>query len=1098
MAKGPPRRLFEEPAPQEEQETTFLGKILGQANPTQNEPAIPSSLHRPPAISQLEEQAKSVADYYQAVQAQHIEREDILAPVEEEKNPVVDIGNILLHDEMAAAGVSLDTEGLHWSLDRAKAFWSEHPIRAGVATALTFAPILGGIAKARRASKLAGITDADLLTLGLVDNVDDAVRMSKADRDMLRMQAYDIDRHTTLRQKVFNEEASQVDKAIYRFQENFGNSYLERVISAADNPWQVSKEYAERMQGVVTGGKVSKLFDDMPEEALGLKIRQVLLDPSQISSIPEKHRPWVKNLMEWEGNIQRQAVEEGFISEAAAKRVGDFWFPTIRKGTPLHHEGPTTTVLLPSGRKGAKAVNVPRTSSPFLRPRTTSKEGIQSILNKEEAARLLRDGKRDEAISILKKEKADDLVELLNKGEDTKVKGIIGQEALADTTTSGLVVKGMLQQSLLFENFRYLRDIALNPLLHKTAADIAPLSAGAKKKWHKLADLPRADIIQRMAAKKAGDVDLSDIFIHENLWSELADATTGQPVIIKGLADFVETMTAIHKVNKVAFNPFTQMQNITGNYLFALMRGFNLFDSNGHELLWKKAAPAIWKLQRAARKGKPVEEIGNLGVVKSKIGGRDLDIAEELNRAEVGEIIERSSLVSAEGIETLTNLSKRTKDTQSVVRNIIRATQGAVEKTPILNKAVDSYMAGDGMFKLAYFLDLRSRGFNPTSAAVEVAKTFPIYHTVGSTFKQFRTALFPWISFPAEASRVVKNNLIDFPLRTAMLMHSVDFMQALLYPALDMGHEGIQDVKAQTPVFAQRPRASIVTPFKDSNNDIRTAVLDFLPWSSMLPPTDSPHASAIEKLPLGMNRFMPILNGLTQAVTGRGPYGQDIPTEPNSIADKLRITTLGTLGFVAPPLLEKYLLSTTAPTPTYRIAQDLGQAANPYTTKPGDAFFDFFVNNFGGAGITKMYSASPEQELASKASSLRKLQQYRSKLTRNWNAFIRSGDWESASRVMADIHRTFSLEWSEPGMVQSKFNDWVINHRQGILKHPQLRGFSEERFIDEIRRAQGPLGTARTNARQALIDSMRREIGIRKGASKGNPTSGGGSVNPVR
>jgi len=68
--------------------------------------------------------SRQVAEYYESLAAKDTDRSDLLPPVRDDRNPFVDVANIVLHDEMAAVGMALDQNNFDWNLQSAKEGWT--------------------------------------------------------------------------------------------------------------------------------------------------------------------------------------------------------------------------------------------------------------------------------------------------------------------------------------------------------------------------------------------------------------------------------------------------------------------------------------------------------------------------------------------------------------------------------------------------------------------------------------------------------------------------------------------------------------------------------------------------------------------------------------------------------------------------------------------------------------------------------------------------------------------------------------------------------------------------------------------------------------
>ena len=862
-----------------------------------------------------------------------------------------------------------------------------------------------------------------------------------------------------------------------------------------DKPLSMRAAYIDRMQGVIKGREINRHLANLPEEKHGVAIARFLNgDPKAIANLPADTKAWAMRFADDARTTQQKAWEEGLIDDETRKKIGDVWFPTTRKGTPLQEEGPATRLIM--GERGSKAlrlVSVPRTKSLHFLPRQTTKSELNLLLTKQEAVEAIQRGDPNQALKLLKGPDFEDARRLLREGNTEGATASLNTAEMINVTPENLTMRGLLQQKLLFENFRYLRDISMDVNYAKTAEEVAKLGAGAQKQWRRLDQLPNSNIIRRMVAKKAGREVYELGYVHENVFTGLTDLVTGQPGMASGTVDLLELATAIHKTAKTALNPFTHGQNVLGNYSFLMWAGMNPFSREGFGLI-KQSYDVVRDMQKARRAGREITEIGGNRILKSKVGGPDIDVAEELRTGALQEIIEQSSLLASEGavdgVGILGRIAQKADDGQDFVKAVAKMTQkvSSVGAGPVrIDNIADIYMAEDAAFKMAYYMKLRTEGMSQAASALEVSRRLPMYHTIGPAPRQWRKVVLPWISFPVEALRIVKNNMIDYPLRMGMWMHAMEGMQAAMYPFTGESYEGLRDIQAGLPFWAQKPASTVVTPFRDGNDDIRAAVLDWLPYSSFLPSTVAKDAPFLQKMPLGLDQPMPILTGILNALTGKGQFGEDVPT--SGPAHKVANAVMNTVGFIAPPLVQKYLLNTSAPSPTYRLKQDLGMVVNPSTVKPGDTMFDFFINNVGMVG--KMYPSSPEQRLSNEQFTRRGLIQYRGRKARDWNAYIRSGDWESAAGALSEIMETFNQEWHEPAVANQKMVEWLKRHARDILKHPRMKGTSKEQLISRLTEMGDEVGKARGEANAKLVEFLREQIAIR------GFNSNGGTTNPL-
>ncbi len=1039
----------------------------------------------------VQRQSRDISEYYQSLEAQGYDRTDLLPPIRAKRDPLTDITNIFFGEEMAAVGVSLDHNGFDWDLETAKEAWTEHPIRTGIAVGLTLAPGLSAVSKMHRITKLRGMSDNIIKEAGLLDDSIDIGFLPAKNKDMLKQQAWNIQRKRELASKMEQGIATRAEKWRHWFDQKWGNSFVD--IADPDKPLGVRLQMIDKMNKAIQKTGVHTHLKDLPPDESGLAIaRYVAGDQSVLKKMSPGEKAWAMAYAGEAKQVQQGMLEEAFITAATMRKVGEAYVPLLRRGTPFFDEGDKLTLLEKGRGDTVKAVTIPRTSDPRLLERTTGRAEAQQLLKNSEAVTYLEAERWQDAVRVLKGNEYKDIRGQIYGGD---IKGAIeklSENGIVDMTPSDLTIKGLMGSKLLFERFRYLRDMAMNPSFAKTGDEVFSMSKEVQKNFKNIEDMPNSGIIKRMVAKKQGisvdDVELG--FVHESIFDELA-GPQGQAGMVSGVVDLLDYITALHKVSKTAFNIPTHGQNMAGNYMFMMQAGFNPFSPENHDLLYKTALPAILKYQKARKTEAGLSNLAPdaFGVLESKVGGSAIEVLDELNDPIVDEIIEKSSLVGTEGIAVFDRIAKRAKGSQSFLKGLVDFTNKSMGVTRA-DKMADMYMAEDAYAKFGYFLNLRQNGMSRTAAALEVSRRLPMYHTVGEGVSALRRFTLPWLSFPSEALRITKNNLMDYPLRTAMHLHAMEGLQSVMYPFLKDSYQGIRDTQEGLPLWAQKPASTVVTPFRDKNDDIRAAVLDFFPHAAFLPQNVGKESPFMTKLPFGADQPFSIFGGLMKALTGVGSFGEQVPTDPNEPSEVLGTVIMNSVGFVTPPWLGKYLLNSTAPTPTYRAAQDFGTAVNPSTGKEGSAMYDFFVNNFSPI---KMRAASGEQAIANQSLTDRALKNFRGRLARNWQAYTKSGDWESAAETFIEVMETYNQEWGDPVLANRKSMEWLENHIDTLSRHPKLRGLSKERIIAEMRKIGERSGTVRSRAMAERAAALRRELIVQGGTS-----SRGGSSSPFK
>lgn len=1036
-------------------------------------------------------QARAITEHYQAEQSNREAyfRSELQAPpidpnAQAGLNLMRDVVNFGFHDELAAIGVDIGRNHLNWSLDNARDFWHEHPIRAGVAMVAGYGSAYLSAAKRVGIMARGGDFAAEhLVERGLVDTVEHYNNLSQDAKQIIQGQAGNIADIASLRGKIKDGTATPVDKAKQAFRTAFGNAYLDTQAMEAAAPYSTLKSWQSRVEELTSGRGVNGMLDlaDNVPKGEGTAILHALKDPSQMKGLSQEGKLFAMAYGEESRRIQKELVESGFLTQETADKVGDLWFSTMRKDSKLFEEGPTTAVhsiikrrsIDPDVAGSLRVVNIPRTASPHLLERSLDSDGVTSLIKRQRASEALEGGKTEAALRLLKDDpEAAPALELIKNNRLDEAKSILGKDGFIESNPKDLVVKSMLQQKLLFENFKTLRDIATDPNLTKTFEEVEAMGSAAKAKYINLNRMDNAATLRRMIAKKLGKTEIPELgYVHESLFHALADATN-KSTIGSGVG-LLEIGTAMLKTMKTSANPFTHLQNVLGNAIFMHMAGYNAFDREGIGLL-KTSWSAVNDWKTARKSGAAIAEIRDLGKLKSKVkGGQDIDIASELmNPLLSGEhgILDMSSIEASEGIPMLAKLARQAQDEQSMAKGMIALIQKGSAKIG-LDKASDLYMAEDSAMKFQYYLHHRMNGLNPLAAANEVARRLPMYGTVGSAIQRGRKVLYPWASFPTEATRIIKNNMMDRPFRTGMWLHAPNLIQTPIAIASGMSYEEVEKRKQQNPFWAQR-MTSVVTGLRDKNDDVRTMILDMLPQSAIYPQTIAPDAPLAEKLPLNLGNPAPIIMGFIQAMMGKDSFGNDIPTDPNNPASKTFAALTSTIGLMMPPIIQKYLfnpsqtgtsleptlgktgaaLDTLAPNgfPGSRFRQDIGNMVNPSTGKTGDAIFDGILNNF----LIKNYAGSANTEIGNERFAQREASNFRGRLGREFSAWAASGNAEQAASVLNDVYTSFLNETPDnPALAHQHYMDWLALHSRELMKNPSMRGLSKKDFLNMLSKA---------------------------------------------
>ncbi len=538
-------------------------------------------------------------------------------------------------------------------------------------------------------------------------------------------------------------------------------------------------------------------------------------------------------------------------------------------------------------------------------------------------------------------------------------------------------------------------------------------------------------------------------------------------------------------------NPFTHGQNILGNMAFLSQAGFKLFKPGRESAQnWSAMKTSIQNMnvhyKHVSGKIPDEDRIFKSITVNGKTFKHD-DILRELDDPWVQDIIEQSSFLAAEGSngDLLARIVEKSGDVNDTLGKMAASGKGFIDR----NKRF--YNVEDAGPKFAYYLHNRAKGLSPQAAATEVARRLPIYHGLAAGPKvpvigglgpaSLRKWMFPWISFPAEAARITKNNMIDYPMRMAAWMHSPQIMQSVVYAgshAMGLGdkmsYEDYDGIRKGLPIYGNKP-GSVVLPMRDKNDQHRAMMLDAIPHLSFYPATLSTQAGIAEVSPVDV---APILTGMLGIMTGKGPFGQ--PIQATTKADLAGKSIANMIGFFTPPYIQKYFFGLTSPQAnsvaginTYRLQQDLGNVVNPTTMKPGSWLADLVVNNT----VMRNYPSSAEQQMHNEQlDKNRTIEKVRGELTRRFNASARSGDADAAGDQLLHVMKTFVKEYGPGPLSKRKYIEWLVRHSKSLARHPQLRNYSQEELRRYLIQNVSKLTENSNLGLEQIIKTIKREL----------------------
>ncbi|KKK50494.1 hypothetical protein LCGC14_3124470, partial [marine sediment metagenome] len=205
-----------------------------------------------------------------------------------------------------------------------------------------------------------------------------------------------------------------------------------------------------------------------------------------------------------------------------------------------------------------------------------------------------------------------------------------------------------------------------------------------------------------------------------------------------------------------------------------------------------------------------------------------------------------------------------------------------------------------------------------------------------------------------------------------------------------------------------------ITTSEEHEGQMRGALMDFLPHSTfMLSNTSKDFGGdllpfknlqgALEQMPA---EPFAIVRPLLDLMVGETAYGA--PVGDGTLSDQAAKTMAGAIGFLAPPIVQKYMFKLTSPqvgdptgiTNISRGLVDTGNAVDPMTGLPGSFGNDFFLNN---VGVWKSYLATSEQQLSNESLTERHMGEIRTGLTRNLAFHLENGNEKQSVDILSRV-----------------------------------------------------------------------------------------------
>lgn len=1099
-----------------------------------------------------------------------------------------DVVNFLFGPEMAIMGVKHDEDGFSHEWSNAVQQWSDAPLWVNL---LSTTSLVGSLVfpavKAFQASYRVGklgqmfgkfgskVSEIEKYKqLGILS--EKTTDISKSTLRLIRQQEIDRARYATRAERIAKAEKGGKlgpwERSKFEFDRRFGNAFY-RLSNDLDQGTNFRQDYHNRLDKFWKAEDIGKFFVSIPEEAAGPKLYGYWLNrlnPGRFPTVKlsSQEQKWAEYLGGSMRMHQEEALAAGMITEDTFKHIGAMHIPAINKATPDLGIDMTRSMLVPvrsrkpvTGLAGITQVEKPR-------------RGLGRLFGKKKTEFEPAGEYEYVALSTYNIPRLDSPTLLTRKADLPEVyRRLQAGELITDP--ADLTMRGYVMDRLLLHNFKFMRDVATDDRFAVTAADIASKfgTSGAAEaagfvNMAKVGGHPAA-IIKRMIEKKTGKAVDDLPWIRKEIYDEMFGAD-GMWAQTQASTDAMELLTTIYKTSKTAFSIPTHMQNFGGNGVFLAQSGFNILKPDNVRLMANMASSfnKIAQLQQTARKAgiKPrvlfdpkngMLKGVNLGKITHR--GKTFDLNEELFDPAVRELIEESAFQTVEGYQHLENmLGRLTKDqllTRSMAKGFLKSKSmlqlGDKKGFRWFDNMTKAYLGEDMVPKMAYYLDLRAQGLTKSAAVLEVGKRLPMYSTVGSTVRRGRRFLFPWLTFPTEAVRITKNNLLDHPIRMMPWLRMPQIIQSSLYATgLSPDPAGVEEATRSLPFWAQKS-TTVVTKGKagaaiggaatgallggaaggvlaqgaggaavgaaigaaiggfgaaaltdeQQGDRLRGALMDWLPHSSFMLASTSPEfgtdtvpwkdmQGALEQMPA---EPLAILKPLLDIVSGETAYGTPIGAEDTS--DQVGKAIAGLIGFVAPPIIQKYGFKITTPdvsmfeaatgekipgdiTNVAKLLVDTGVKLDPMTGKPGSFSHDFVLNNLS---MWRSYAADPATRLSNEGKTEQHQGQVRSFLSRQLSFHLAQGNDDAVNDILQSVMSTFTRQHIDnPRLAQEKYAEWIERRLRMVGRHPKLRNWNEEEMLTRLRQASNFAVESRVQAREEMLDTLRSEMKIRK------------------
>jgi len=295
-------------------------------------------------------------------------------------------------------------------------------------------------------------------------------------------------------------------------------------------------------------------------------------------------------------------------------------------------------------------------------------------------------------------------------------------------------------------------------------------------------------------------------------------------------------------------------------------------------------------------------------------------------------------------------------------------------------------------------------------------------------------------------------------------------------------------------------------PDSEQSDRLRGLIMDWLPHSAMMITSTAPEMGAAARGPASLLPFhdfkgalaqlpsqpFAILKPILEITTGQTAFGQDV--KATGPADEMGRIFAGILGFMAPPLIQKYGLRTTTPdisasewltgepvfgdpTNVSRFLIDTGFKRDPSSSFPnGSITNEAFLKNFS---LWKSWATDPAHEMTNAYMAETYLSESRTVMSKNLSFYLINGMDSDAQRILLQVMGSFAKQHiDDPRRAQDEYGKWLQRQSKSIGKHPRLRGWNRKEIESKLREASNFSAAERGKARDQMIDFLRGQVSV--------------------